>query len=107
MWKRKVDGPSNHLGTLVWVLFVCAMPGECHHKTDSKAHHLKSTSKNGKSLSLQGCSSVAHDWHSMMIFIQSMGEGTLFREIDVLFQNEVTEKQIIGLILAYLREISS
>jgi hypothetical protein len=41
MWKGKVDGPSNHLRTIVRVLFVCAMSGERRHKTDSKAHHLK------------------------------------------------------------------
>jgi hypothetical protein len=61
MWKRKVDGPSNHLGTLVCVLFVHAMSGERRYKTDSKDHHLKLAAKCGKSLSLQGNSSVAHD----------------------------------------------
>jgi hypothetical protein len=61
MWKGKVDGQSNHLGTLVWVLFVCAMSGERRQKTDSKAHHLKSMAERDKSLSMQGISSVAHD----------------------------------------------
>jgi hypothetical protein len=37
MWKGKVDGQSNHLKTLVWVLFVCAMSGECRQKTDPKS----------------------------------------------------------------------
>jgi hypothetical protein len=31
--------------TLVWVLFVGTMPGECLQKIDSKAHHLKSMSE--------------------------------------------------------------
>jgi hypothetical protein len=84
MWKGKVDGQSNHLRTLVWVLFICAMLGEHRQKTDSKAHHLKSMAKRGKSLSLQGRSSVAHDWHSMMIVIQSMGDITLFWAINIL-----------------------
>jgi hypothetical protein len=61
MWKGKVDGQSNHLETLVWVLFVHEMPGEHCQKTDLKAHHLKSMAKRDKSLSLQGISSVAHD----------------------------------------------
>jgi hypothetical protein len=84
MWKGKVDGRSNHLRTLVWVLFIRGMSGECNHKTDLKAHHLKSTSKYGNTLSLQGRSSVSHYWHSMMIFTQSMGDDTLFWVINVL-----------------------
>ena len=107
MWKGKVDGQSNHLRTLIWVLFVHAMSGECHHKTNSKAHHLKSTSKRGNSLSLQGRSSVAHDWHSMMIVTQSMGDNTLFWVINVSLQNMVITNRIVLLIPVQLREISS
>jgi hypothetical protein len=107
MWKGKVDGQSNHLETLVWVLFVRAMPGERRQKTDSKAHHLKSIAERDKSLSLQGISSVAHDWHSMTTVIQNMGDITLFWVINILLQNGVTTNRIIRLILVQLREISS
>jgi hypothetical protein len=61
MWKGKVEDQSNHLGTLVWALFVCAMSGEHHQKTDSKAYHLKSMSECDKPLSMQEILSVAHD----------------------------------------------
>jgi hypothetical protein len=58
---------ASHLRTLVQVLFISAMTSEHHHKTDLKAHHLKSAAKRDKSLSLQGRFLVAHDWHSMTI----------------------------------------
>jgi hypothetical protein len=93
MWKGKVDGQSNHLKTLVWVLFVRAMSGERRQKTDSKAHHLKSIAEHDKSLSLQGLSSVTYDWHSMTTVIQNMGDITLFWAINVLFQNGVITNQ--------------
>jgi hypothetical protein len=101
MWKWKVDGQSNHLRTLVWVHFICAMPGECCQKTDSKAHHLKSMAERDNPLSMQGISSETHDWYSMMVVIQNMGDITLFWAINILFQNGVITDQIIQ-----LREIS-
>jgi len=70
--------------TLVWVLFVHVILGKCYQKTDSKDHHLKSTVDHDKSLSLQGIFSATHDWHSMTIVIQIMGDITLFWVINIL-----------------------
>ena len=89
MWKGKFNGQSNHLETLVWVLFIREMPGEHRQKTYLKANHLKSMAKRDKLLSLQEISSASHDYHSMMIVIQNMGDITMFLAINVLFQSEI------------------
>jgi hypothetical protein len=83
MWKGKLDDQSNHFETLVWILFVHAMSSEHHQKTDSKAHHLKSMAKRDNLLSLQGISSIAHDYHSMTTVIKNMGDITLFLAINI------------------------
>jgi hypothetical protein len=106
MCKGKVDGQSNHLKTLVWVLFVCVMSGKHRQKNDLKAHHLKSISECDKSFTLQGLSIVTYDWHSMTIFIQNMGDITLFWVINVSLQNMVITNRIVLLIPVQLREIS-
>jgi predicted Rdx family selenoprotein len=49
MWKRKVDGQSNHLEALVRVLFIRVIPNEHRQRTDSKAHHLNSEAERDKS----------------------------------------------------------
>ena len=61
MWKWKLDGPSIHFKTLVWILFVHVIPGEHRQKTNSKAHHLKSMDERDNPLSLQEILSVSHD----------------------------------------------
>jgi len=107
MWKGKVDSPSNHLRTIVWVLFVYAMSSKRHQKIDSKAHHLKLIAESDKSLSLLVHSSVTYDWHSMRTVIQNMDDITLFWAINISFLNGVITNQIIFLIPIQLREISS